>query len=178
MAWIKMRTDLLSDPRIAAIGDELHRNACVTENCDGRHAHVTAIGCCYALWALADTHSTDGRMVHMTTERLDRMLGVVGFAAAAVRVGWLKVVENWLEIPRFDKHNGESAKARANAAARQAASRSRHKKAQPEKRREEKKSNTPLSPPKGGHPNGSARKRTRPMTPEEAGEAALARLPK
>lgn len=38
--------------------------------------------------------------------------------------------------------------------------------------------NTPLSPPKGGHPNGSARKRTRPMTPEEAGEAALARLPK
>lgn len=105
--WIKMRTDLWDDPRVAALCDALG----VTES--------TVIGGLYRLWSIADSHSEDGDLRGLTGETLDRKAGVPGFAVAMERVGWLIVSDGKITIPRFAEHNGGSAKSRANGANRQ-----------------------------------------------------------
>jgi hypothetical protein len=43
-----------------------------------------------------------------------------GFAASLEKVGWLTIDENGISVPKFDRHNGESAKKRALKTERQA----------------------------------------------------------
>jgi hypothetical protein len=106
MAWIKMRVDLITAPKIIAIA-----SAC---KCHPLHA----VGGCFALWSLADTHTTDGNLPGYSADWLNAHVGINGFAAACVRVGWLVVTDDGLTVPRFDEHNSESAKARAQTALR------------------------------------------------------------
>ena len=56
MSWIKMRTDLWDDPRVAALCDKL------------RVQEAPVIGGLYWLWKTADQHSVDGLLVEMTPE--------------------------------------------------------------------------------------------------------------
>tara|TARA_Y100000310_G_scaffold261327_1_gene270620 strand:- start:2923 stop:3696 length:774 start_codon:yes stop_codon:yes gene_type:complete len=99
--WIKMRTDLWTDPRIVRI-------AC------GQDADLCAvIGAIYRLWSLADTHSEDGTLTGYTPEWLDQEVGIPGFAQQLADVGWLTISDKSLSIPNFDEHNGQSAKRRA-----------------------------------------------------------------
>ena len=101
-----MRVDLITAPKIIAIA-----SAC---KCHPLHA----VGACFALWVLADTHSTDGTLPGYSAEWLDAHVGVAGFAPAAARVGWLVIAADGLTVPRFDEHNSETAKARAQSAVR------------------------------------------------------------
>lgn len=110
--WIKMRGNLWDDPRIAAICDDT----------DATEASV--IGALYWLWASADQHTEDGTMPGLSLRQIDRKTGLVGFAAAVVKIGWLSEVDGGLKIPRFNDHNGSSAKRRGEDAKRKAASRS------------------------------------------------------
>lgn len=105
------------------------------------------------LWAWADQNSVDGADVMVTTAFIDRLAGRRGFADALVSVGWLHQEGDKLHLPNFDRHNGQSAKARAESARRMTKTRVRKQqvlrescgnvaekaqpKAQPEKRREE-----------------------------------------
>lgn len=109
------------------------------------------------VWIWADQHTMKGHAPGMTFALLNRISGVSGFAEAMVGVGWLRLSsldQNLFRLPNFERHNGQTAKARGLAAKRQSRSRNARSVtlAQPEKRREEKrrdKKNTPL-PPTGG----------------------------
>lgn len=106
------------------------------------------------LWIWADQNSIDGEAVLVTHAFIDRFTGCKKFSAALLAVGWLAGEDGNLSLPNFDRHNGESAKARGESARRMAKSRANKKehllpesapdvaeklqqKAQPEKRREE-----------------------------------------
>lgn len=81
------------------------------------HAH--ALGLCVLAWMFFDEQTSDGVAVGATPEMLDEVVGFSGFSHALRDVGWLQVRQGSLAIPRFDRLMGESAKKRANDAARQ-----------------------------------------------------------
>lgn len=105
--WIKVRTNLWDDPRVGKL----------VESTDTSEA--TIIGALYWLWATADEHSTNDGILHgMTLRTIDRKTGVQGFGAAMVAIDWLEELPNGVRLTRFDEHNGESAKTRAQTAKR------------------------------------------------------------
>ena len=109
--WIKMRDNLWDDPRVSSLCDAT------------RQGEATIIGGLYWLWAATDQHSEDGVMVGLTLRSIDRKTGIKGFGEALVSIGWLAECEGGVTIPRFDEHNGKSAKARAVTAKRVASHR-------------------------------------------------------
>ena len=98
------------------------------------------------IWIWADQNSVDGNAMGVTESFLDRLTGRRGFAAAMRHVGWLSGDDGTLTFPGFLRHNGASAKARADTNRRVAKHRKRNtnvtpeplQKPLPEKRREEK----------------------------------------
>lgn len=111
--WIKMRDNLWDDPRVSEI-------------CDITGAtEATVIGGLYWLWSNADQHSVDGKLAGVTVATIDRKTKIKGFGKALIAAGWLAEVERGVAIPRFEEHNGESAKTRAEGQKRKANWRSR-----------------------------------------------------
>lgn len=111
--WIKMRTNLMTHPKVVHISVTLQ-------------AHCSVVcGACYALWSIADAHSIDGKLPGYTYAVIDSLVGLPGFCAAAEKVQWVRQDDNGVILPRFGSHNGETGKARALAARR--ASRQRAK---------------------------------------------------
>ena len=74
-----------------------------------------ALVACLKFWCWADDLSEDGNIPHVTSEWLDSEFGQ-GFAAVMVAVKWLKILEDGIFVPEWDKHNLKSAKARHNDA--------------------------------------------------------------
>jgi hypothetical protein len=134
--WIKMRVDLADDPAVIALVDKT--------GLDDDHV----VGKLHRLWSWADRQTIDGNAVSVTKAWLDRYLEHSGFAEALVGVGWLVVEPDGLRFPNFDRHNGQTAKARALTAKRVAKCRASKSNGVsvtgplPEKRREE---NTSMS---------------------------------
>lgn len=129
--WIKMRVDLATSPKVVRIASAL------------RADRLRVVGGLHAVWCLFDVHSTDGRLDGYTTEALDELIGFPGFSAAMIAVGWLEDGGDCLVTPRFDEHNGQSAKRRAMETERKrearkvSASDADKKRTREEKRREE-----------------------------------------
>lgn len=129
--WIKMRTDLHTHPKVVRISSAL------------RADRLRVVGGLHAVWCLFDAHAIDGKLDGYTAEALDDMIGFPGFAEALAAVGWLVVGNEFLEAPRFDEHNGQSAKRRAMEAERKrndrkaSALHADKKRTREEKRREE-----------------------------------------
>lgn len=74
----------------------------------------------FRMWTWFDKHTADGISEHTTIDDLDAMLGCQGFSTATAAVGWLVIREDaGLEMPFFDSHTSQSAKARQNKARRQ-----------------------------------------------------------
>lgn len=98
------------------------------------------------IWIWADQNSVDGNDLHVTDSFLDRLTHRKGFAAAMRHVGWLEGENGRLIFPGFERHNGRTAKERAETNRRVAKHRRRNgsvtdealQKPLPEKRREEK----------------------------------------
>lgn len=104
--WIKMRSNLWDDPRVARL-------------CDLTDAsEATVIGGLYWLWSTADQHSEDGCMPGLTPRSIDRKTGIPGFAAALIEIDWLTDDPQGVVLKRFEEHNGASAKKRAVTAKR------------------------------------------------------------
>lgn len=99
--WIKMRVDLATSPKVVRISSAL------------RADRLRVIGGLHAVWCLFDVHSADGRLHGYTLEALDDLIGFPGFGAAMLAVGWLDDDGESLCTPRFEEHNGQSAKRRA-----------------------------------------------------------------
>ena len=112
MSWIKMRTDLIGDPRVIQLSASLGID------------EVTVIGHLYAFWAWADNHivaagSSDGHAKGVTPEWLDAYLRRPGFSQAMLDVEWVTFkTGGGITIPDFDVHMSESAKTRGLAAER------------------------------------------------------------
>ena len=102
--------------------------------------HDCVFGKCVRMWIWADQQSLDGNALSVTEAFLDRIVFCPGFAAALRKVGWLEGREGRLSIPNFSRHNGQTAKNRAQTNARVKRNRNALSvtEALPEKRREEK----------------------------------------
>lgn len=136
MTWIKLEHVTPDKPEISKIADELNISA------------DEALGKLIRLWIWADQQTYDGRAGSVTKILLDRVSGVNGFCESLLKCGWMQQSErDGFVFPNFDRHNGETAKARALNTLRKQKQRMREAetcraargtKARPEKRREDK----------------------------------------
>jgi len=106
-SWIRMRHDLIDAPEIR----RLAKAAGVTKD--------DIYGKLFRLWSWFDRHSVNGVVADEELEAVDELIGVPGFAAALVSVGWLANQGGGIAIPHWERHNSETAKERALAAVRQ-----------------------------------------------------------
>jgi hypothetical protein len=148
MAWIKLRTDLLNDPAVYRLASELKLD---------RYAVVGRLA---AFWGWADQHAVDGAVDGATSQVVDDVVSLPGFADALQRVKWLHIGADSVVIPNHDRHNGANAKERSLKSERQAKWRAKQTppgaaesvdgavdgQSSPEKRRGEKRRNTPKAP--------------------------------
>jgi hypothetical protein len=107
--WIKMRVELWDHPKIVRLASALKAD------------RTAVVGALFRTWALADQYSTDGYIDGYSGEVLDAAVGIGGWAASLAQVGWLVVGPDGISIPRFEEHNGQSAKRRAQDADRKRA---------------------------------------------------------
>lgn len=132
--WIKMRADLFTHPKVVRMMSVLKADKFRT------------VGGLMSVWCLFDAHSVDGHLSGYTSKALDSVIGWSGFSEAMKAVEWLSESEDGgLFLPRFDSHNGQSAKRRAQDTDRKrsvrilSASEADKKRTREEKRREVKK---------------------------------------
>ncbi|WP_237141843.1 hypothetical protein [Pseudomonas putida] len=110
--WIKMRVDLQTHPKVFRMVSAL------------RADRLRVIGGLHVAWSIFDTHSADGVLHGYTPDAMDAVIGWPGFTQAMIDVEWAAIDEDGsLVMPRFDEHNGASAKRRANDSERKRASR-------------------------------------------------------
>jgi hypothetical protein len=141
--WIKMECTTPDKPEVIRMADLLDLD------------QDAVLGKLVRLWMWADLQSVDGNALRVTERALDRIVFCPGFAAALRQVGWLKGRDAALQLPNFDRHNGQSAKKRAETNRRVAKHRQKQRarnddvtqpalqKALPEKRREDIKPPSP-----------------------------------
>jgi hypothetical protein len=105
---------------------------------------LRTVGALFSAWCIFDEQTQDGKLPSYTPELLDELVGCPGSAHAMESVGWLMIGDGFLEAPRFDEHNGATAKRRAQEANRKASARHADKRPHdkqtesgPEKRRED-----------------------------------------
>lgn len=74
-----------------------------------------ALGIVIRFWSWADDNTVDGRVDGVALQDVDALLTVPGLCAALKVIGWLNhdITKEQITIPKFDRHNGESAKKRA-----------------------------------------------------------------
>jgi hypothetical protein len=109
--WIKMRTNLPSNPKVVRMASALKAD------------RFRIVGGLLSVWSLFDFHSTDGTLSGYTLDTLDELAAWSGFAGAMIGVGWLESDGLNLTIPRFEAHNGACSKRRAVDAERKRAAR-------------------------------------------------------
>lgn len=129
--WIKMRADLHTHPKVVRMSSALKAD------------RLRIVGGLHSAWCLFDVHSIDGFLDGYNAETLDDLIGFPGFSRAMMAVGWLEEEGESLVMPRFEAHNGQSAKRRAQDADRKrnvrkaSASEADKKRTREEKRRED-----------------------------------------
>lgn len=106
--WIKMRADLFTHPKVFRVAELLNKDELFT------------VGALFCFWAWADKHCVDGHVDGATSRLIDRATRVDGLSDALIAVGWLELDEEGARIPRFEEHNGDSAKERSLKNQRQA----------------------------------------------------------
>lgn len=64
-------------------------------------------------WIWADQQVVDGSNIKVTPAVIDRIVHCKGFTDALQKAGWLVIRSGSLQVPHFDRHNGQTAKERA-----------------------------------------------------------------
>lgn len=152
--WIKFDSSLPEKPETLAITAKM-----------GWDDPDLTVGKLMRLFRWFDQHTTDGNADGVTSTLLDRVLGVTGFTECVATVGWIVVTEDGISLANFDRHNGATAKSRAQGAKRAATHRGNTssnassnggsnadgvtRPSPREEKRREDKDNTP-QPPTGG----------------------------
>ena len=136
LAWIKMRVSLADDPAVISMARRLGASA------------YEVVGLLHSVWSWANLHTEDGIAKGVKREWLDNKFEREGLADAMMDVGWLLEDDAGIIIPKFDRHNGHSAKARAQATERKRLSRfDRDKSVTREEKRTAEKTPKPKKPP-------------------------------
>ena len=76
------------------------------------------VGKLLKVWRWFDKHTINGNAPRVTLALLDNVTGVTGFAQAMCDVNWLEQDGAGVSLPNFDRHNGKTAKDRAQTAKR------------------------------------------------------------
>jgi hypothetical protein len=136
MAWIKLDHFTPDKPEIIQAASILSID------------QDAVLGKCIRLWIWADQQSISGDALSVTKTFLDRLVSCNGFSDVLVSVGWLDEKRGVFSFPNFDRHNGESAKKRAQTANRMQKFRNAPSVtfASPDKIREEKSKEPPIPP--------------------------------
>lgn len=100
-SWIKVRSHLSTHPHVVRIASALCL-PCV---------HV--LGALVHVWSVADLHADGEKLSGMTPESLDKLTETPGLAQQMVACGWLKVLDDGLQLVNYQAHNGANAKRRA-----------------------------------------------------------------
>jgi hypothetical protein len=147
--WIKMRTDLATDPAVADMASSLG----VEED--------MIVGKLHRFWSWLSAHFAEARLKPDSASSrawIDKYVALQGFTEALLAVGWMTIDDGYLSIPRYDRHMSENAKRRALRSEQQRSRRGSKSEAvlkprigvkqasREEKRREENKGNNPLPP--------------------------------
>ena len=101
---VGLMADILKIDPDAVVGKLLRVWAWFDENTIDGNANVTQN-------ALQERYKCNASSVAKAL--LDRRVGVVGFCDAMIQVGWMVEFDGAISLPNFDRHNGESAKKRA-----------------------------------------------------------------
>lgn len=113
--WIKWVKGLTSKREVAVIAAVLKldrfsvagRLMAFWEWCDENIKDEEVIrDCGSAVTVLSPSRSDNESLI-------DSIAGIQGFALAMERVGWLRFMDDGIEVPNFGRHNGETAKSRA-----------------------------------------------------------------
>jgi len=100
--WAKVELNTPDKPEIWLIADLLDIDP------------DAAFGKVFRVWAWFDEHTENGNAPSVTKRLLDRQVGVTGFCDAMLQARWMTEKDGVISLPSFDKHNGNTAKKRAN----------------------------------------------------------------
>jgi len=104
--WIKWTKGLENKREILAMSREL-----------GIHRfHVAAA--CMVVWTWANGETEDGHVKGVSTDDIDGIAGVTGFAKSMEKAGWFCDKTHGVFFPNFEKNNGETTKKRMKSALR------------------------------------------------------------
>lgn len=127
--WIKMRTSLLTNPRVNGIARILeedrevsralstgfsgYMSEIVTRNVM-RHVTVSSL---LIVWGAANEHTRDGVFRNADLSDIDDMVGIPGFGEAMVAVGWASYDDesSTVTLPNFSEYNTSGRDRTANA---------------------------------------------------------------
>lgn len=114
--------------------------------------HDEALGVVVRFWVWADTNTVDGVVDGVASTDVDAVLSCPGLCAALQMVGWLEIdkEKERIKIPKFSRHNGESAKKRALTNRRQAKWRNAIASTDASTREEKRRVRNKTTPPNGG----------------------------
>jgi hypothetical protein len=126
--WIKMRTSLLTNPKVNGIAKELESDSEVTKALSTgfngvmseivnrnvmRYITVTSL---LIVWSAANEHTKDGVFKNSELSDLDDMVGIPNFGFALESVGWAIYDElgNTVTLPNFNEYNTSGSVRSAN----------------------------------------------------------------
>lgn len=140
--WTKVRDDIEDDPAVIGISSILNLEI------------DAVVATLVRVWRWAGRHTTNGRVRMFVgndkkVELVDDVARRVGFTDAMSKVGWLRIEDDAVVFPKWQRHNSKAAKRRALDQRRKSASRTDTKRksvridadkngTRGEKRREEK----------------------------------------
>jgi 5-methylcytosine-specific restriction endonuclease McrA len=104
--WMKIELELPDKPEIHSMAGILNIDS------------DAVVGKLIRIWQWFDKHTVDGNAKSVTPALLDRITSCQGFALAMKNSGWLIELDDGLQLPHFDKHNGATAKSRAETSRR------------------------------------------------------------
>lgn len=99
--WIKFEVATSDKPEVWAIADALLIDP------------DAVVGKLLRVWAWFDQQTESGNAPSVTKALLDRAVGVTDFCQTVINVGWMVDDGKSITLPNFDRHNGTSAKKRA-----------------------------------------------------------------
>lgn len=99
--WLKFEKATLDKPEVFTMATQLGIEP------------DAVVGKLLRVWSWFDTHTQNGHASGVTSAFLDRIACTPGMTESMESVGWILVTNDGVELPNFDRHNGETAKTRA-----------------------------------------------------------------